>query len=270
MRSLVFCSRNIKELLRNPLSYVFCLGLPLVMLVVMTLINSSIPKPEIPSGVGIPAEASASAAAATRVFEIDMLTPAIAVFGLTFIMLFCCISVSSDRTSAFLTRLYASPMKSTEFIIGYTLPFAIVAGAQIVITYITGEIISLIVNGESFNIGYMLLSLPLFIPSVIMFIGLGVFFGTLLNDKAAPGVCSAFITAAAILGGIWMDIDAMGDGWIAVCSCLPFYHSVKYVRCALAGDFGRMVLPILICTAFALVIFVASALLFAHKAKADK
>ena len=268
MRALVFTSRNIKELLRNPLSYLFCLGLPLVMLVIMTLINASIPKPDIPAGAE--AFADTSAMQTTTVFNIDKLTPGIAVFGLTFIMLFCCISVASDRTSAFLTRLYASPMKSTDFIIGYTLPFAIVACGQIAITYIAGEIISLIVNGESFNIGYMLLSLPLSIPSIILCIGIGIFFGTLLNDKAAPGVCSTFITAAAILGGIWMDIDSMGGAWVTVCSCLPFYHSVKYARCILAGDFGGMVLPMLITAAFALVIFAASALLFAHKSKADK
>ena len=268
MRALVFTSRNIKELLRNPLSYIFCLGLPLVMLIVMTLINASIPKPE------IPAEAEAfidtSAIKATTVFNIDKLTPGIAVFGMTFIMLFCCISVSSDRSSSFLTRLYASPMKSTDFIVGYTLPFAIIAAGQFIITYIAGEIISLIVNGESLNIGYMLLGLPLAVPSMILFIGIGIFFGTLLNDKAAPGICSVFITAAAILGGIWMDIEAMGDAWVTICSCLPFYHSVKYARCILAGDFGGMVLPMLITAAFALVIFAASALLFAHKSKADK
>ncbi len=270
MRALVFTSRNIKELLRNPLSYLFCLGMPLVMLIVMTLINASIPKPEIPADAKLFNISLAEAAETTKVFNIEMLTPAIAIFGLTFIMLFSCIAVSSDRTSDFLTRLYASPMKSTDFIIGYTLPFAIIAAVQIVITFIAGEIISLIVKGESFNIGYMLLSLPLFIPAVILFIGIGIFFGTLLNEKAAPGVCSAVITAAAILGGIWMDIDTMGDAWVAVCSCLPFYHSVKAARCALAGDFGGMIVPLMITAAFAAVIFAASALIFAHKSKADK
>ena len=181
MRALVFTSRNIKELLRNPLSYLFCLGMPLVMLIVMTLINASIPKPEIPADAKLFNISLTEAAETTKVFNIEMLTPAIAIFGLTFIMLFSCIAVSSDRTSDFLTRLYASPMKSTDFIIGYTLPFAIIAAVQIVITFIAGEIISLIVKGESFNIGYMLLSLPLFIPAVILFIGIGIFFGTLLR-----------------------------------------------------------------------------------------
>lgn len=266
MRAMAFSSRNIKELLRDPLSYLFCLGLPIVMLIVMTCINASIPKPEIPEQAA--AFADKAAVETTRVFEIDMLTPGIAVFSLSFIMLFACLRVSSDRSGAFLTRLYASPMKGVDYIIGYTMPFGIIGLAQVAITYIAGEIISFIVKGEGFNILYLLLSLPLAIPSVILFIGLGIFFGTLLNDKAAPGVCSAFITAAAILGGIWMDIDQMGGAWVKICACLPFYHCVNYARCALAGDFSGMITPLLISSAFALVIFVSSVLLFKHKSSA--
>lgn len=253
MRAMAFTSRNIKELLRDPISYVFCLGLPIVMLIVMTLINDSIPV--VP---GTP-----------KIFNIEKLTPAMTVFALTFIMLFACIRVSGDKSSAFLTRLYASPMKSRDYIIGYTLPFGIIALFQIIITYTSGEIIALI-NGESFNIINALLSVPLLIPSVILFIGTGIIFGTILNANAAPGVCSAVITAAAILGGIWMDIDAMGGAWKTVCGCLPFYHSVKYARFALEGNFTGMAQPFLICSAFTSVIFVIAVLVFSIKIKTDK
>lgn len=42
-RVLAFAGRNLKELLRDPLSYIFCLGFPLVMLVIMSIVNQSIP-----------------------------------------------------------------------------------------------------------------------------------------------------------------------------------------------------------------------------------
>ncbi len=42
-RVLAFSGRNLKELLRDPLSYIFCLGFPLVMLVIMSIVNQSIP-----------------------------------------------------------------------------------------------------------------------------------------------------------------------------------------------------------------------------------
>ncbi len=253
MKMTAFASRNIKELVRDPISYIFCLGLPIAMLIIMTLVDKSIPK--VP---GTP-----------QIFGIKMLTPAIAVFGMTFIMLFACIRVSMDRSEAFLTRLYASPMKGSDFILGYTLPFGLVAFAQSVITLIAGEVIALI-NGESFNIANMFLSVLLYIPSFVLFIGIGLIFGTLFNAKAAPGICSAVITAAAILGGIWMDIDGMGGGWKDVCNCMPFYHSVKYARYALSGDFSEMLMPFLITSGFAAVIFVAAVLVFTGKMKSDK
>lgn len=97
-RVLAFSGRNLKELLRDPLSYIFCLGFPLVMLVIMSIVNQSIP-PE----------------AGMTIFNIENLAGGIAMFGQSFIMLFTRLSVSKDRSGAFLTRLYASPMKSFEF-----------------------------------------------------------------------------------------------------------------------------------------------------------
>ena len=37
-----FSSRNFKEIIRDPLSYIFCLGFPLVILFVMTLVKDGI------------------------------------------------------------------------------------------------------------------------------------------------------------------------------------------------------------------------------------
>ena len=39
-RILAFADRNRKEILRDPLSYIFCLAFPLVMLAVMTLVTA--------------------------------------------------------------------------------------------------------------------------------------------------------------------------------------------------------------------------------------
>ena len=253
MKTRAFAVRNIKELLRDPISYMFCLGFPIVMLIIMTVVNQSIP--DMP---GTP-----------QIFNIEQLTPGVAVFGLTFIMQFTCIQVSKDRSSAFLTRLYASPMKSVDYIMGYTIPLVIVGIAQLLITYICGEVIALIL-GTSLNIINSLFSIIILIPSILLFIGIGFIAGTLFNDKAAPGVTSIFITIAALLGGIWMDVEALGGVWKTICEILPFYHSVKSARLTLAGDFENMIIPFLICTAFAAVIYVISVIVFAMKMKSDK
>ena len=42
MKSLVFAKRTIKEIMRDPLSYIFCLGFPLVMLIIMSIVDPRI------------------------------------------------------------------------------------------------------------------------------------------------------------------------------------------------------------------------------------
>lgn len=109
MRALVFGNRTLKEILRDPLSYIFCVGFPIVMLIVMSIVNDSIP-----------------AESGMTVFQLKNLTPGIMVFGLGFVMLFTCIQVSKDRTTALMLRLYTSPMKTIDFLIGYTLPVILI------------------------------------------------------------------------------------------------------------------------------------------------
>ena len=103
-KTISFTKRNLLEMTRDPLSYIFCVAFPIVMLVIMTLVNESIPK----GGVTI--------------FQIDKLTGGVIIFGQSFVMLFTGLSVATDRSGSFLTRLFASPMKSSNFTNGYILP----------------------------------------------------------------------------------------------------------------------------------------------------
>ena len=119
MKGLIFCKRTVKEILRDPLSYIFCLGFPIIMLIIMTIVNESIPKQ-----------------ANMTVFQIQNLAPGIAYFGMTFVMLFACIQVSKDRNTALIMRLHASPMKSYDFILGYTLSVIIIALLQLAVTFL--------------------------------------------------------------------------------------------------------------------------------------
>lgn len=250
-RTFAFSSRNLKEIVRDPLSYVFCLGFPLVMLVVMTLVND-----------GIPAEAKMT------IFRIDKLAGGIAVFGLTFVMLFVCLSVSKDRSGAFLMRLYATPMRSGNFIAGYLLPSLLLAVIQIVIAFAASFAISLVKNVEV-SIAGLLLSVVMLLPTVVMFISLGLLFGTLFSEKAAPGLCSVVISFASFLGGIWFDVDNTSGVLPKICGVLPFVHSVKTARLTCALDFSELPTHLLISSAYALAATVLSIVVFKSKMKAD-
>ena len=251
MRSLTFSSRTIKEILRDPLSYIFCIGFPVVMLIIMTVVNNSIPKQ-----------------ADMTVFNLNNLTPGIAVFGLTFIMLFASMQVAKDRTTALIIRLHASPMKPSDFIVGYTLPMLIIGLIQIAITYVAGIVISIFVD-YSFNYFDLFLSILFFIPSLVMYISFGLIFGTLFSEKAAPGICSILISVVGMIGGIWMDIESIGGTIMKVGKVLPFYRGVKCGRMVVNGSLGGAVTELLYTVLWAVAFYVIAIYVMNRKLKKD-
>ena len=119
MKTRVFASRCTKEIIRDPITVGFGLGFPIILILLFSIINKSIP-PE---------------AGATAIFEINALTPGMIVFGFSFISLFSAMLVSKDRTTSYLLRLDASPLKSKDFILGYCIPLLIIALAQSAICF---------------------------------------------------------------------------------------------------------------------------------------
>ena len=97
MKMLTFSKRCTKEILRDPINLSFGLGFPIVLLVLMSAIQANIP---------------------VDLFVIESLAPGIAVFGLSFITLFSATLIARDRESSFLQRLYTTPLRSIDFILG--------------------------------------------------------------------------------------------------------------------------------------------------------
>lgn len=111
-RMFFFASRNRKEMLRDPLSLIFGVGFPVVLLILLHIIQSNIPQ-----------EAN------MNLFDLTKLTPGIGVFGLSFIALFAAMLISKDRTTSLMLRLFASPLRGWQFILGYLLPLVPMSGA---------------------------------------------------------------------------------------------------------------------------------------------
>ena len=216
MRALAFSRRVTKELLRDALSYIFCLGFPIFMLLLFACINAS-----------LPAEAQQAA------FTPPRITPGIGMFGQTFVMLLTSLLVSRDRESCLLQRLYVSPMTAADFILGYAAPMLLLALAQSVICFLAGGILGAL-QGAPLPLWGSLLSILSLIPGAVLFVSLGLLLGSVMNDKAAPAVTSILITAASILGGVWMPLEQM-KGFRSVCEYLPFYHCVEAARAAVQG-----------------------------------
>ena len=252
-RTLSFANRNLIEMSRDSLSYIFCVAFPIVMLVIMSVVNSSIPKE---SGMTL--------------FRIDNLAGGIAIFGQTFVMLFSALNVTKDRSGSFLVRLFASPMKSRNFTGGYFLPLIVVAFAQVVIAFAASFIVSLVTGTELSVLG-LLAGAVAVIPSAVMFIAIGMIFGTIFNEKAAPGMCSIIISLGAIVGGIWFDVEGVGGFMEKLSRCLPLLYSTKVARAAIKMDFGfdTFLMPLIVVTGSAAVLTALACFFFGRKMRAD-
>lgn len=251
MKSLVFAKRVGKEIRRDPLSYILCLGFPMVMLIIMSIIDGS-----------IPAEANMT------VFHIYNLAPGISYFGLTFVMLFTAIQVSKDRSTALLLRLYASPMKPVEYLIGYTLPVCILGIVQMLICFAAAFVIGLC-RDYTFSLSSIAFSILLLLPSLFMFTGIGILFGSAVNEKAAPGLCSIIISVAGMIGGVWMDIDGIGGTIKKVAEVLPFYHGVRLARLPFGAGSGTWPTDILWTVGFGVLFYGIAIIVFTSKMKSD-
>ena len=242
-----FALRTVKEIVRDPLSYIFALGFPVVMLIIMTIVNESIP-PE----------------AGMDIFRIQKLAPGVVVFGYTFVMLFTTILVSKDRCSAFFDRLQAAPVTGGQYLAGYMVPIVVLGMLQCLITYGAAVVIGLF-SGESLSLAGLGISMILLIPALVMFTSLGVIFGCLFSEKAAPGVSSVLITAASILGGVWMDIKTVGGVLYDIASWLPFMPAVELARGAVTGTGGSQLQYLAITFGYSAASVILAATVFGKK-----
>lgn len=210
MRMLTFAKRNAKEILRDPLNLGFGLGFPLVLLALLSALQRNIP---------------------VSLFEIDTLTPGITVFGLSFMTLFSATLVAKDRESAFLQRLYTTPLKGFEFIIGYMLPLLPIALAQTVICYLFAIPLGLTVSA---NIIYAVIGI---IPMAVFNIALGLLCGSIFGVKQVGGICGALLTnLSAWLSGVWFDLKLVGGFFEKFANALPFFRAAEAEKALFGGN----------------------------------
>lgn len=222
MRMMTFAKRCSKEILRDPINLFFGLGFPLVLLMLLSALQANIPVP---------------------MFEIDTLTPGITIFGLSFMTLFSATLIAKDRESAFLQRLYTTPLTGIEFIIGYMLPILPIVLCQTVICYLFAIPLGLTV---SVNIFYAIIGM---IPMAIFNISLGLLCGSLFGVKQVGGICGALLTnLSAWLSGVWFDLSLVGGTFEKIANMLPFVHGVEIEKALFNGDFkvaSSHILPVL-------------------------
>ena len=113
-RIFTLTSRSLKEIIRDPLSLLFMIGLPIFMEILFYFIFHKL----------------------TSQFEMKYLAPGIVVFSQAFLSLFMGMLISLDRNTSFLTRLFVSEAKPYEFIFSYTLSLIPICLVQSVLFFI--------------------------------------------------------------------------------------------------------------------------------------
>lgn len=240
-RTLIWSFRVTREILRDPLSLAFGVGFPVVLLLLLHTIQSNVPVP---------------------MFVLSELTPGIAVFGLSFLALFSAQLVSRDRATFVLGRMFTTPMRSRDFILGYVLPLLPMALCQGIICYAVALLL-----GLSFSPS-ILLSLLSLLPVSCVYIGIGLFCGSMLSEKAATSFCGALLTnLSAWLSGTWFALDLVGEGFVAFANLLPFARAVELGRALLSENWSEAWIPLVFVAGWATVLLTAATLAFGHKMK---
>lgn len=241
MKMMVFAKRCTKEIWRDPINLGFGLGFPLVLLLLLSSIQANIP---------------------VNIFEINTLTPGITVFGLSFMSLFSATLIAKDRESAFLQRLYTTPLTGIDFIIGYMLPLLPMALGQAVICYLFAIPLGLTVNG---NVVYAIMGI---IPMAIFNISLGLLFGSILGVKQVGGICGALLTnLSAWLSGVWFDLKLVGGLFEKIANLLPFVHAAEMEKALFNGNFEIATTHFLPVLLYSVIITVVAVFCFLNQMK---
>lgn len=241
MRRMTFVKRCSREILRDPINLGFGLGFPLVLLLLLNAIQANIP---------------------VNLFEINTLTPGIAVFGLSFMTLFSATLVAKDRESALLQRLYTTPLTGFDFISGYMIALLPIALGQTVICYLFAIPLGLDV---SINIVYAIIGI---IPMAIFNIALGLLCGSIFGVKQVGGICGALLTnLSAWLSGVWFDLELVGGFFEKMANVLPFVHAAEMVKMFCGGNFELAVPHILPVVFYGAITVVAAVFCFLGQMK---
>lgn len=242
-RILTLTKRNLQEIIRDPLSLVFTLVLPLFMEILFYLIFHNL----------------------TEQFQMKYLAPGIVVFSQAFLTLFTGLLLSVDKNTSFLTRLYVSKARSYEFIFGYALSVIPITLVQSILFFLVGGIF----DSSLFSLG-MVLAILLSIVTSLFFIGMGILFGSICNEKSIGGVSSIVIVGQSVLSGMWFPVEGLSSGMITFMKVLPFKNATILIQNMIIGlndSFNDFLLPLIIVLIYTILAFIVAILVFKNKMK---
>ena len=200
MRSAELAKRNLKEIVRDPLSLGLTIALPVALLLIL-------------QGLGDVDE----------FFSPTMLAPGIALFGFVMLMFSSAMILARDRETELFSRLLTTPLSAKEFVAAYSLPYITIAIIQGLVVFAVAAILGIDVEGSALVVAIILLAMAVF------YVALGMIFGSLLRVAPLSGAYSA-VLLITIFAGAWFDVEAIGGLLVTVENLLPFTHALDAMR----------------------------------------
>lgn len=241
MRILNFAKRNFKELIRDPLSLIFAIILPLFLLFIFQQFD-------------IPNDS----------YKIENFTAGIIVFGFSFITLFVAMLISKDRSTSLLIRLGMSPMKPVEYILGYILSLIPIILMQDILFFILACFM-----GLSFSIN-IIFGILISIIIAILFIAIGILIGSMFSEKASSGISSIIVQLVCFTSGMYFPKEMLGEVFGEICEYLPFESAVIIIKGIMNNDLDLIKFRnIIVFSIYTIVILVLSIIVFKRKMISD-
>lgn len=208
MKIISLTTRNLKEIYRDPVTLLLGIALPVLFLFLFTSLfkNSQL-----------------------SMFSPQALAPGVVVFSYAFTIMFSAVLLAKDKQSAFLLRLFATPLKPWHFITSYLLPFIPFTIAQTLVCFSVAGLL-----GASFTNLFPVAVILLL--TAISCITIGIILGSLFTVNQVSGIGSIFITLISLFSGAWMDLKSVGGIFENLGYSMPFTHAIDASRKLLQGE----------------------------------
>jgi ABC-2 type transport system permease protein len=183
--------------------------------------------------------------------------PGIAVYGLMILISTAAQIIAGDREKGFLARMFTTPARPSDFILGYSLPFIPLLIISTLIYLGVGMALGLTIVG---SLGYAFL---IFFLIGLCSIGIGMIVGSLIKSESQAGISWLFIVPMAMISGAWFTVDRMPSALKSVAGALPFIHAIDASRAVINGSpFSAIILDLYWLVGWAVVLFAAGIILF--------
>ncbi|MED3875093.1 ABC transporter permease [Lysinibacillus capsici] len=238
MRVAAFATRNHKEIVRDPITLLFGIGLPILLLGLFSVMQKNMP---------------------FALYEMNNLTPGVIVFSFSFLTLFSGMLLGKDKSSSFLMRIFVSPLSAADYILGYMIPLLPIALLQIFICLATAMFLGLPFNK---SILFMILVLLIISP---LYISCGLLFGTLFTDKQVGGIFAIFVNVTTWLSGTWFELDMIGGTFQKIAQLLPFMHAVNAARAILHAEYANVFYSLIVVIGYTIIMTILAIFMFKQK-----